>query len=260
MDVVVAPRYLVALDLDGTTVNHDGELSPAVAAAVTELVAAGHLLIIATGRSIVATMPLVAELGLGPGYAVCSNGAVTVALDPGRDGGYEIVELVTFDPKAALTLLREAIPDALVAVEDPGIGFKVNAPFSLRSNSTISVSNTQVSPRWPNSAPSVFDRARVTHAMTVSLLCGRKRVGRSPCKSAVLPLLGRRIGVAHEWSVSSRQDPHRGEATEVTSTVDAHSTFGVMPRSTTCGSRARRREQRRAPVDAHRRLHPVRKE
>ncbi len=140
MDVVVAPRYLVALDLDGTTVNHDGELSPAVAAAVTELVAAGHLLIIATGRSIVATMPLVAELGLGPGYAVCSNGAVTVALDPGRDGGYEIVELVTFDPKPALTLLREAIPDALVAVEDPGVGFKVNAPFpdgELGANQTV---------------------------------------------------------------------------------------------------------------------------
>ncbi len=129
MDVVSAPRYLVALDLDGTTVNHDGELSPAVAAAVTDLVDAGHHLIIATGRSVVATMPLVKELGLGPGYAVCSNGAVTIALDPAHAGGYDIVEMVTFDPKPALTLLREAIPGALVAVEDPGIGFKVNAPF-----------------------------------------------------------------------------------------------------------------------------------
>jgi hydroxymethylpyrimidine pyrophosphatase-like HAD family hydrolase len=129
MDVVAAARYLVALDLDGTTVNHDGELSPAVADAVTDLVAAGHLLIIATGRSIVATMPLVKELGLGPGYAVCSNGAVTLALDPAKPGGYEILELVTFDPKPALTLLRKAIPDALVAVEEPGVGFKVNAPF-----------------------------------------------------------------------------------------------------------------------------------
>ncbi len=129
MNVVAARRYLVALDLDGTTVNHDGKLSSGVAAAVTDLVAAGHLLILATGRSIVATMPLVAELGLGPGYAVCSNGAVTIALDPARAGGYEIVETVTFDPRPALTLLRQAIPGALFAVEEPGVGFKVSSPF-----------------------------------------------------------------------------------------------------------------------------------
>ncbi|WP_411283507.1 HAD family hydrolase [Lapillicoccus sp.] len=127
--VVVAPRLLVALDLDGTTVNHSGELSPAVAAAVTDVVSAGHLLIISTGRSVVATMPLVRALGLGAGYAVCSNGAVTIALDPGLDRGYEILETVTFDPRPALTLLREAIPEALVAVEDLGVGFKVSAPF-----------------------------------------------------------------------------------------------------------------------------------
>jgi len=127
--VVAAPRLLVALDLDGTTVNHSGELSPAVAAAVTDVVSAGHLLIISTGRSVVATMPLVRALGLGAGYAVCSNGAVTIALDPGLDRGYEILETVTFDPRPALTLLREAIPEALVAVEDLGVGFKVSAPF-----------------------------------------------------------------------------------------------------------------------------------
>ncbi len=123
------PRHLVGLDLDGTTVNHNGELSAAVADAIHELVDAGHLLIIATGRSIVATMSLVTELGLGPGYAVCSNGAVTIALDPALPGGYEILETVTFDPRPALTLLREAIPDALVAVEEPGVGFKVSSPF-----------------------------------------------------------------------------------------------------------------------------------
>ncbi len=123
------PAYLVGLDLDGTTVNHNGELSAGVAAAVSDLVAAGHHLIIATGRSIVGTIPLVTELGLGPGYAVCSNGAVTIALDPEAAGGYEITETVTFDPRPALTLLRQAIPDALVAVEEPGVGFRVSSPF-----------------------------------------------------------------------------------------------------------------------------------
>lgn len=126
---MAASRLLVALDIDGTTVNHDGELSPCVAAAVGDVVAAGHHLVIATGRSIVATMPVVAQLGLGNGYAVCSNGAVTIALDWQQARGYEVIDTVTFDPRPALTLLREAIPGALVAVEDLGVGFKVSAPF-----------------------------------------------------------------------------------------------------------------------------------
>ena len=83
-----APRIplLVALDLDGTTIDHSGGLSPAVREAVTAVVAAGHHLVISTGRSIVATLPIVRLLGLERGYAVCSNGAVTLALDRGAAG------------------------------------------------------------------------------------------------------------------------------------------------------------------------------
>lgn len=120
---------LVALDIDGTTIDHTGALSPAVRDAVSAMVAAGHHVVIATGRSIVATMPIVELLGLGSGYAVCSNGAVTLWLDPEAASGYRIVDTVTFDPRAVLTMLREKIPDALVAVEDLGVGFKVSAPY-----------------------------------------------------------------------------------------------------------------------------------
>lgn len=122
-------RKLVAIDIDGTTVTHEGALSPRVAAAVTAVVEADHHLTIATGRSIVATMPIVHRLGLREGYAVCSNGAVTIRLAPDTPGGYEVTDTVTFDPRPALSLLREAIPDALVAVEDIGVGFKVSSPF-----------------------------------------------------------------------------------------------------------------------------------
>jgi len=120
---------LVALDLDGTTIDHSGSLSAAVREAVADVVAAGHHLVISTGRSIVATMPVVAMLGLERGYAVCSNGAVTLVLDPSKERGYRIVDTVTFDPRPVLTMLREQIPEALVAVEDLGVGFKVSAPF-----------------------------------------------------------------------------------------------------------------------------------
>ena len=80
---MTATPHLVALDVDGTTINHAGEMSPAVHDAVRAVADAGHHVTIATGRSILATMPILAELGIETGYAVCSNGAVTLRLDPG---------------------------------------------------------------------------------------------------------------------------------------------------------------------------------
>ena len=120
---------LVALDLDGTTIDHTGALSPAVGEAVAGVVAAGLHVVVATGRSIVATVPVLELLGLSTGYVVCSNGAVTMMRDASAPRGYQIVDTVTFDPRPVLTMLRQEIPDALVAVEDLGVGFKVSAEF-----------------------------------------------------------------------------------------------------------------------------------
>ncbi len=121
--------HLVALDVDGTTMNHAGVLSPAVHDAVRDVADAGHHVVIATGRSVVATTPVIAKLGLESGYAVCSNGAVTLRIAPERPEGYELLEVVTFDPAPVLTLLREEWPGAVVAVEELGVGFKLSAPF-----------------------------------------------------------------------------------------------------------------------------------
>lgn len=122
-------RRLIALDLDGTMLLRDGEMSPAVYEAVREVAAAGVHVVIATGRAIGATMPIVSHLGLKQGFVVCSNGAVTIELDPGQPDGYTLLETVTFDPRPALELLRGSWPDAVVAVEEIGVGFKVSAPF-----------------------------------------------------------------------------------------------------------------------------------
>jgi hydroxymethylpyrimidine pyrophosphatase-like HAD family hydrolase len=126
-----ADQVLIALDVDGTILHHDGHLAPRVETAIGRLRDAGVHLVIATGRSVVATMPIIERLGLvrAGGYAVCSNGAITLSLDPEYDGGYEIEEAVTFDPRPAVELLRHARPDALVAVEEVGTGFKLSAPF-----------------------------------------------------------------------------------------------------------------------------------
>ena len=113
-----AGRHLVALDIDGTTVRHDGSLSPVVADAVAATTAAGHDVVIATGRSLLASLPVVHALGLAEGYLVCSNGAVTAAIDATRPLGARILSTRTFDPAPALALLRDAWPDAQVAVEE----------------------------------------------------------------------------------------------------------------------------------------------
>lgn len=120
---------LIALDVDGTIITHAGHLADPVRDAIDGCVRDGHHVVIATGRSVVATMPILARLGITRGYAVCSNGAVTLRIDPSRRKGYRILEKVTFDPGPALSLLRGELPEALVAVEDLGRGFLVSARF-----------------------------------------------------------------------------------------------------------------------------------
>lgn len=132
-------RWLVALDVDGTIIDHDEHLSPVVRAAVLDTVAAGHHVVIATGRSLDSAYPVLAELGLTPAgeepakpYVapmVCSNGAVTVQVDPALPEGHEVTDVVTFDPGPVLRLLVQDLPDAAFAVEDVGVGFKVAGRF-----------------------------------------------------------------------------------------------------------------------------------
>ncbi len=122
---------LVGLDIDGTIMGYDGGISPAVIDMVEQVRMCRTHVVLATGRSVVATMEALDELGLRRGWAVCSNGAVTVRLNPGSPGGYDIAKMRTFSPRAALELVRRELPDAFVAVEDLGAGFRVSNEFPV---------------------------------------------------------------------------------------------------------------------------------
>jgi hydroxymethylpyrimidine pyrophosphatase-like HAD family hydrolase len=130
------PR-LVALDVDGTLVDFDDRLSDAVRGEVQRVAAIpGTHVVVATGRALVAVLPILARLGITEGLAVCSNGAVTVQLSSsgelgGSDGvpAYDMVDVVTFDAGPAVRLLREHLPDARFAVEVLGIGYRVHGVF-----------------------------------------------------------------------------------------------------------------------------------
>lgn len=119
-------QKLVALDIDGTLLQHDGRMDDEVKDAVRAVADAGHHVVIATGRSILGTAPIIEMLSLTSGFAVTSNGAITVRLN-GPD--WEIIDKVTFDASPVLKVLRHAWQDAVVAVEDPGVGTKVSAQF-----------------------------------------------------------------------------------------------------------------------------------
>jgi hydroxymethylpyrimidine pyrophosphatase-like HAD family hydrolase len=126
---LAAEPLLVALDVDGTIIDYDEAMSERVRSAVQDVARAGHQVVVATGRSLHATLSVLDRLGLVEGWVVCSNGGLTLRLDPTTAKGYEIVTAVTFDPSPALRVLHEFLPTARYAVEDVGVGFRITAPF-----------------------------------------------------------------------------------------------------------------------------------
>ncbi|MFC7401502.1 HAD family hydrolase [Citricoccus sp. GCM10030269] len=111
-------RKMVCLDVDGTLVDHYGHMDDEVREAARAVVAAGHHVLIATGRSLAATLPIIEKIGLEEGYSICSNGGVTLRLSTSLPDGYEVIDRKTFDPAPALRALRHRLPNAKYAVED----------------------------------------------------------------------------------------------------------------------------------------------
>ena len=128
LDGLSGEKLLIGLDVDGTLVDHDGRMSPAMQQELVRA-AAEHTVVIATGRSLGATLPIVEAAGIERGYAVCSNGAVTVKMDPEVEGGHRIIDTRAFQPGHALRTLREVAPEAHYAVETADGGFHSTEGF-----------------------------------------------------------------------------------------------------------------------------------
>lgn len=113
----------VALDIDGTLIDHDERLSPAVVDAVRRA-AAQVPIILCTGRSWQTTRPVAELLGLPDGFVVSSNGARTLRFPSG-----EVVDERTFDPTTVIASVREHAPNARMAVEEYDGSYLVTEPF-----------------------------------------------------------------------------------------------------------------------------------
>jgi Cof subfamily protein (haloacid dehalogenase superfamily) len=127
---------LVALDIDGTLlawVEGSGQtherIPPRLYDAVQRARGAGAHIVLASGRS-PHGMTQVADLldihdgEQDPLWIVASNGAVVFRYPP-----VDVVHEVTFDAAPAVAAVLEQHPEALVAVEERGRGYRVNRHF-----------------------------------------------------------------------------------------------------------------------------------
>ena len=122
-------RWLIGLDIDGTLVHDDGYLSPKVVKEVQRVKNLGHEVMIATGRAAANAVPIAKDLGIHEGFVVSSNGAVTVELDVEHPRGFQMRDVVTFDPAEVLEKLIENLPEAHFAVEDVDGSYRFHKPF-----------------------------------------------------------------------------------------------------------------------------------
>lgn len=118
------PR-LVALDVDGTVLDPATQAIAAPVRNAVARVAAQAQVVIATGRSMLGTLPVLDELGMDSGDALCSNGAVRVDVATG-----EAISVETFDPQPVHERLSLLLPGALFAAEQVGRGSLVTEPFA----------------------------------------------------------------------------------------------------------------------------------
>ena len=111
-------RLLIALDIDGTVLREDGSLGDSTVAEIGRLRDLGHEIMLATGRSVAMTLPVLDRLGISPEYVVCSNGAITLRRDSSQPLGYAREYVETFNPSEVLQTIKSALDDAHYAVED----------------------------------------------------------------------------------------------------------------------------------------------
>lgn len=122
-------RALVALDIDGTILGHDGSIPTATHEQVDRLRAAGHEVMLATGRSVRDTLPIHRRLGLDSRFVVSANGATVLERDADAPDGYSPKWIETFDPSEVLTRLRGGLEGARYAVESADGVFRYHGRF-----------------------------------------------------------------------------------------------------------------------------------
>jgi len=129
---------VVALDIDGTLlawIEDRGatyeKINPRVHDAVHRAHQAGAHVVLSSGRSAHGMTRIADLLDLPhppgePPWVVASNGAVIFRYPP-----LEVVHEETFDARDVVRAVLAEHPEALVAVEERGVGYRLNRPFPM---------------------------------------------------------------------------------------------------------------------------------
>lgn len=129
---------ILALDIDGTTVTEDQEIPEKLEHNIVRLRDGGVHICITTGRSVPATLPVVAGLHLKSAWLATSNGSIIGHWTANE--GYKLTYRYTFDAREAVSRLLAVVPDAFIGIDDGYKGFRVNRRFppgELRETTAI---------------------------------------------------------------------------------------------------------------------------
>jgi hydroxymethylpyrimidine pyrophosphatase-like HAD family hydrolase len=128
-DVPTSTPALVACDVEGTLVRAGRRPTSTVLDAIAAVRAAGHHLVVATGRSLSGAVQAARQLGISDGWVVAANGAVTARLRP---DGYSVVDVTALDAGPVCRLVARTRPDLRLAAEVVGTGYRVTRRFPDR--------------------------------------------------------------------------------------------------------------------------------
>lgn len=124
-----AEPALVALDIDGTLLRTGEPVPDVTVQAVKRVRAAGHHVVLASGRSLVGALPVARQLRITEGWVIASNGAVTMRLTQDVPRGYVLEQVLRFDVGPVVDLALAALPGVRIGVEETGVGYWVNHLF-----------------------------------------------------------------------------------------------------------------------------------
>lgn len=118
-------RILVALDIDGTLIDSDRRIPSGTVEALDLVRAAGHEVILATGRSAADRDPAGTDDRMGGVLRL----SLTIHLDQTAPSGYDVVEARSFDPGPVIRRALDVAPSVRVAIEEIGWGWRTSSPF-----------------------------------------------------------------------------------------------------------------------------------
>ncbi|MEU4388918.1 HAD hydrolase family protein [Promicromonospora sp. NPDC023805] len=202
----LAVPALVACDIDGTLLSTGQLPTAAVRSAVERVRAAGHHVVLATGRSLVGALDAALKLGLDDAWIVASNGAVTAHLVGGE---YEVTDRHTINPEPVVRVAVDAMPGIRVGVEVVGVGYRVNIPFPDGELNGVQQSVDAIRELWADPTPrlaiygpAAFGLVPVLRAMGLTAIATRPDwVDVTPpalSKATALDKVRRRLGVEYE--------------------------------------------------------------